>query len=261
MSPSRHPLLNPRALAKGLILIVTFVAIGFLLEGLGLRDLLDTHWIDAEVKGKGLNGDALFVLIGGLAIAIGLPRQGVCFLAGYAFGFAEGVLWSSLASLGGCVAAFVYARLMGRSVIAARFPVRVARIDAFLAGNTFLMTLLIRLLPVGSNLVTNLAAGVAGVRPLPFFLGSLLGYLPQTVVFALLGSGIQVDPVFRIGAGVVLFVASGAMGVWLFRRFRQGRHLDAATEAAIDEGEDQTDDSDQPGRTADPRPSDGRLRP
>lgn len=92
---------------------------------------------------------------------------------------------------------------------------------------------------MGSNLITNLAAGVAGVRGIPFFAGSILGYLPQTVVFALLGSGIQVDPVFRIGASVVLFVASGVMGVWLFRRFRHGRHLDAATEAVIEEDGDE----------------------
>ncbi|CUW37482.1 conserved membrane protein of unknown function [Magnetospirillum sp. XM-1] len=226
-------------MAKGLVLIITFVAIGFLLEGLGLKDALDTHWIDSEVRGKGLSGDALFVLIGALAVCVGLPRQGVCFLAGYAFGFAEGLLWSTLASMLGCVATFFYARFMGRSFIVRRFPERIARIDAFLAGNTFAMTLLIRLLPVGSNVITNLAAGVSGSRALPFFAGSLLGYLPQSIVFALLGSGIQVDPVFRIGASVVLFVASGAMGVWLFRRFRHGRHLDAATEAVIEEDGDE----------------------
>jgi uncharacterized membrane protein YdjX (TVP38/TMEM64 family) len=235
----RHPFLNPRAITKGLMLIATFAAIGFLLEGLGLRDALDTHWIDSEVRGKGLGGDALFVLIGALAVCIGLPRQGVCFLAGYAFGFAEGLLWSTLASMLGCVATFFYARFMGRGFVVSRFPERIARIDAFLAGNTFAMTLLIRLLPVGSNLITNLAAGVSGGRAIQFFAGSLLGYLPQSVVFALLGSGIQVDPVFRIGASVVLFVASGVMGVWLFRRFRHGRHLDAATEAVIEEDGDE----------------------
>lgn len=233
-----HPLLHPRALLRGLILILTFVAIGFLIEGMGIKDALDTHWVDSQVRGKGLSGDALFVLMGGIAIGIGLPRQAVCFLGGYAFGFAEGLLWSSLASLVGCVGAFFYARVMGRSFIATRFPDRIARIDTFLAGNTFSMSLLMRLLPVGSNLLTNLAAGVSGVVAVPFFLGSLLGYLPQTAVFALLGSGIQVDPVFRIGASVVLFVASGVIGVWLFQRYRHGRRLDAATEAALDENGD-----------------------
>jgi uncharacterized membrane protein YdjX (TVP38/TMEM64 family) len=234
-----HPLLSARSLARGLVLILTLAAIGFLIEGLGIKDALDTHWVDAEIKGKGAVGVALFVLVGGIAIGIGLPRQAVCFLGGYAFGFMEGTAWASVASLVGCIGAFTYARLMGRDIILRRFPDRIARIDAFLAGNALSMTLLIRLLPVGSNLITNLAAGVSGVLALPFFVGSLLGYLPQTVVFTLLGSGIAVDPVFRIGASVVLFVASAALGVWLFRRYRHGRHLDPATEAALDEDEDE----------------------
>ena len=246
MSPARpsHPLLNPQVLTRGLLLIATLVAVGFLIEGLGIKDALDTHWVDAEIRGKGLGGDALFVVVGAVFIGIGMPRQAVCFLGGYAFGFLEGTLWASLASLLGCVGAFFYARFMGRTFILSRFPDRIARLDAFLAGNALSMTLLMRLLPVGSNLLTNLAAGVSGVAALPFFAGSLLGYVPQTVVFALLGSGIQVDPVFRIGASVVLFVASAALGMWLFRRYRHGRHLDAATEAVLDDGDDQDQTAD-----------------
>ncbi|CAA7611724.1 conserved membrane hypothetical protein [Candidatus Terasakiella magnetica] len=237
-----HPsLFNARALGRGLVLIVTLAAIGFLIESMGLKDALDTHWIDAQVRGKGLSGDGLFVLVGGVFIGIGLPRQAVCFMAGYAFGFAEGLVWSSLASLLGCVGAFFYARFMGREVLARRFPQKIATLDTFLAGNTFGMTLLVRLLPVGSNLLTNLAAGVSGVVALPFFAASLLGYLPQTAVFTLLGSGIQVDPAFRIGASVVLFVLSGVIGVWLYRRYRHGKQLDAATEAALDEDGDDSD--------------------
>jgi len=234
--------LPPRALLRGLVLIATLVLVGFLLEGLGLRDALDTGWIDTQVRGRGLSGDVLFVLAGAVAIGIGLPRQAVCFLGGYAFGFVEGTAWAMLASLLGCVGAYFYARFMARGPVAARFPERVARLDSFLAGNTFTMTLLVRLLPIGSNLITNLAAGVAGVAAVPFFLGSTVGYLPQSVVFALLGSGIQVDPLVRIGASVILFVASGGLGVWLFRHYRHGRRLDAATQRALD-GEDEGDEA------------------
>lgn len=237
MTSSRSPGFRLRVLLRGLVLIATLVAVGFLIEGMGFRDALDTGWIDAQIRGKGLSGDALFVVVGALFVGIGLPRQAVCFLGGYAFGFVEGVLWSSLASVLGCIGAFYYARFLGRSLVVARFPDRIARIDAFLEGNTFSMTLLLRLLPVGSNLLANLAAGVSGVRAVPFFLGSALGYLPQTLVFVLLGSGIQVDPVFRIGTSVILFIASGVLGVWLYRRYRHGRRLDAATEAVLDEGD------------------------
>ncbi|EPY00376.1 TVP38/TMEM64 family protein [Magnetospirillum fulvum] len=235
-----------RVLLRGLVLIVTLVAVGFLIEGFGFRDALDTGWIDAQIRGKGLSGDALFVMVGALFIGIGLPRQAVCFLGGYAFGFVEGVLWSSLASVLGCICAFYYARFLGRSLVVTRFPERIARLDAFLEGNTFSMSLLLRLLPIGSNLLANLAAGVSGVRAVPFFLGSGLGYLPQTFVFVLLGSGIQVDPIFRIGTSVILFIASGVLGVWLYRRYRHGRRLDAATEAALDEGDGRDDVATRP---------------
>lgn len=238
----RHPLFNPRLIVRGLVLIATLAAVGFLVEGLGLKSALDTAWVDSQVRGKGLAGEALFVLVGAVVAGAGLPRQLVCFLAGYAFGFVEGSLWGTLASVLGCAGAFYYARLMGRDLLAARFPERVRKVDEFLAGNTLGMALLIRLLPVGSNVVTNLAAGVSGAPAIPFFTGSTLGYLPQTIVFALLGSGITVQPELRIGTSVVLFVASGALGVWLYRRYRHGRLLDAETEAAID---DQDDNGDQ----------------
>jgi len=96
------------------------------------------------------------------------------------------------------------------------------------------MTLLIRFLPFGSNLVTNLAAGVSRVPAFPFFAGSAIGYLPQTVVFALLGSGVAVDPELRFGLSAVLFAASGAVGVYLYRRFRHGRTFDENLDRELD---------------------------
>lgn len=99
------------------------------------------------------------------------------------------------------------------------------RINSFLHDNTFSTAVMIRLLPVGNNLVTNLVAGIANVRALPFLLGSALGYWPQTAVFALIGSGISLDPIFRIGLGVVLLVISGALGGHLYRHTRKGWNL------------------------------------
>ena len=114
---------------------------------------------------------------------------------------------------------------MGRAYLTRKFPHRIKKIDDFLADNTLSMALVLRLAPFANNLATNLAAGVSGVRPLPFFAGSGLGYLPQTVVFALLGSGFALDPGLRMGLSVVLFVASSVLGLWLWRRYRARRGL------------------------------------
>jgi uncharacterized membrane protein YdjX (TVP38/TMEM64 family) len=223
-----------RLLIKGLLVMLSLVAVGWGLKATGLGDLLDTHWVDAEVRGHGLAGDMAFLAIGSIVVAIGLPRQAVCFLAGYAFGLGGGILLSSLASLFGCVLCFGYARLLGRDLVMHKFAARVRRIDDFLHDNPTTMTVLIRFLPVGSNLLTNLLAGVSSVRLLPFFTGTFLGYLPQTVVFVLLGSGIQVDPVFRVSLSVALFVASAIFGVFLYKRLRHGHRLDDAIDSDMD---------------------------
>lgn len=215
--------LNPRLLLKGLTLIASMALLGWGLRHFGVG--LDEHFIDSQVRGHGLTGEALFLVVGGLAVAVGVPRQLPCFLAGYAFGLGTGTVLASLASVLGCVLCFFYARLLGRDLVLHKFAARVRRVDDFLRGDPFLMAVLIRFLPVGSNLLTNLVAGVSSVRPLPFFLGSLIGYAPQTVVFVLLGSGIQVDPVLRISLSVALFIASAVLGVVMYRRLRHGHSL------------------------------------
>ena len=225
--------LNPRIFLKGLVLIASFVGLAYLFEVSELGSLLNKDWIDTQVRGQGIGGELLFIAVGALATAVGVPRQAVSFLAGYAFDVAFGTLLGVLATVGGCVIAFSYARWFGRGLVASRFPDRVRRIDGFIHDNTLSMTLLIRLLPVGSNLFTNLAAGVANVRAVPFVTGSALGYIPQTLVFALVGSGIVLDPVFRIGLGIALFLMSGVLGVYLFRKFRHGRHLDEKLEHVL----------------------------
>ncbi len=216
---------------KGLAMIASLVAIGYGLKALGVAEMFDTAWIDQEVKGKGLSGEMIFVAMGALVTGVGFPRQVVAFLGGYAFGFIEGTLLGLLGATLGCALAFGYARLLGRSLVQRHFGRKIARFEAVLAERTFLTTLLIRFLPVGSNVVTNLLAGVTRVPALPFVGGSAVGYLPQTVVFVLIGSGVHIDPTFRIGLGVALFVASAAMGVYLLRDIRRRLDDDAENPA------------------------------
>ena len=232
--------MNPKVLVRGLMLIGSLAAFGLVFEATGLSTDLDRAWIDSEVRGRGLAGEALFVGTAALFVAAGLPRQLVSFLGGYAFGFVAGTGLALVASSAGCVATFSYSRLFGRDLVAARLPARIMKLDEFLRHNPFSMTLLIRLLPVGSNLITNLAAGVSSVNAAPFLAGSALGYLPQTAVFALVGSGINLDPAFRITLGVVLFVVSGVLGVSLYRKYRHGKSLDEAIDRAVEEGKAQT---------------------
>jgi len=227
--------LNPRIILRGLVFIASLVLLGWLLDQTRFGAALDSAWIDTEVRGRGAAGELLFLAVGAGFTAIGLPRQVISFLGGYAFGFAPGGLLALLATVLGCVATFYYARWLGRSFVQHHFATRIRRFDDFLRGHPFTMTLLVRLLPAGSNVATNLAVGVTRAPAGHFFAASALGYIPQTAVFALVGSGISINPGLRIGLAVVLFVISGVLGVWLYRRFRHGKTLGRELERELAE--------------------------
>lgn len=208
------PLLSP--LLKGLAVIVLLV-----LATLLLGDLIDRHWIDVYVRGRGLTGVLLFLLAASLLISVGSSRQLIAFLAGYGFGFGAGLLLSMLAAIAGCIVTFYVARDLLRGFLQRHATARMHEVNRFIHHNTFSMTLVLRLLPVGSNFLVNLAAGAFSVRGLPFFLGSALGYVPQMLVFTLLGSGSQVQEVWQLAIAVAMFVIATLLGAWLFGRYRR----------------------------------------
>ena len=214
-----------RIIIRGLTHIAILLLAGFLLEHQVLGISLDKQWIDTMVRGQGFEGELWFIAAGALFTGVGLPRQVMSFLAGYAFDVWRGSLLALLATTVGCIVVFYYARWWRHRQVIERFPEKARRIDDFISDNPFTMTLLIRLFPVGSNLITNLAAGVSRVRPVPFVSGSVLGFLPQTVIFALIGSGISIDPYLRISTGVIAFIISSILGIYLYMRYRGSKSL------------------------------------
>lgn len=213
--------MKARVVLKGLALMLSLALLGYLFNTSDLGNSVNEAWIDARVRGHGVNGALLFLLMGALFTAIGLPRQIIAFLGGYAFNVALGTALGTLATLLGCLLSFGYARFFGKDLLRDRLGERARRFDRFVQTHPFTVTVLIRLLPVGSNLATNLVAGVSSIRATPFLAGTLVGYLPQTLAFALVGSGVHIAQGLKFSLATALFLLSGALGAWLYRRFLQ----------------------------------------
>ncbi len=218
-----------RSLGKLLLLAAGLLAGGALLREMG--GVPGTDWVDGSIRDEGLWGELVFVAVGAAITAAGVPRQSVAFLGGYAFGAALGTGLAMAAQLLGCAASYGWARLLGRDWaerrLRGRFGHRLRPLRDILAANPFGTTLALRLLPVGSNIGLNLLAGMAALRLLPFLAASALGYLPQTVVFALLGKGIRVEGAWQLTLAGMLLAVSVGIGLWLLRRHRAGRALEA----------------------------------
>ncbi len=206
---------------------LVLLALGLALAGLVLRALgaaPGTEWVDRHLRDEGLLGEAVFVLAVMAATAAGVPRQSVAFLGGYAYGAALGFGLAMAGQLLGCLLAYAWARAVGRGWaerrLAGRFGPRLRPLVGMLREYPFQAALALRLLPVGNNLALNLLAGMAAIPLGRFLVATALGYVPQTLVFALLGKGVRVDGAWQIGLAAGLFVVSAGLGLWLYRRWR-----------------------------------------
>jgi uncharacterized membrane protein YdjX (TVP38/TMEM64 family) len=197
-----------RSLAKAALLLAGLAAAGLALRSLGAGGLS---------AAPTLGGAAVFFAVSATLVAVGMPRQVVAFAAGYAFGAWRGGVLALAAQLLGCAADFWWARLVARDWATRHLRGRLARVDQMLAEKPFMATLTLRLLPVGNNLLLNLLAGVSGLRVWPFLTASLIGYLPQTAIFALTGSGTHVDHGLQIALAAALFALSALLGVTLLK--------------------------------------------
>jgi len=78
----------------------------------------------------------------------------------------------------------------------------------------------VRLAPVGNNFITTCLAAVSAVSVGSFFLASLIGLAPQTVIFALLGSGLAKAQHHQTAVSLALLVATAVAFFIFYRRSR-----------------------------------------
>ncbi len=202
------------------ILFLTLAGVVFFAHVFDLGGILNPAWADAHLKRQGGAGVALYIGVTALLSAAGAPRQALAALGGYAFGALLGTVWASAGLIMGCAGGFFYARLLGRASVERRFGPLIRRFNAFVSRQPFLLTIALRLLPVGNNALANLAAGVSAIPAPAFIGGSGIGYLPQTVIFALLGSGLRYDPLLHTGISALLFCLASLLGLALYRHFK-----------------------------------------
>ncbi|WP_321514055.1 VTT domain-containing protein [uncultured Pseudodesulfovibrio sp.] len=215
-----------KSLIKGLVMLAGLGLAVYLSRAIGLGDMLsNTQWFNDHILGNGPLSIIIFLGVGAAFTAVGLPRQLIGFLGGFAFGALSGTLLATVGSGLGCAIAAVYARMGGRDLVQRKLGHRVGKVNQFLQHEPFNTALAIRLFPLGSNLITNLAAGVSSIPLMPFILGSTLGYIPQNFIFALFGSGMNRESAMgvalSVGMSIVLFAVSGWLGIRVYSRYRR----------------------------------------
>lgn len=203
------------------LLLVVMVAIGYLMYHYSVLDFIDTSAIAKIVASLGWLAIPAFIIFGALFTSVGLPRQVVAFIGGYVFGTLVGVALGTVAAVLGAILTLYAARWLARPFVLRKYPQLVFKIDQFIHNRLFLKIILIRFLPFGTNLATNLAAGAAATPVCLFALASFIGYIPQMTIFAMGGHGLRVDSNTQLIVAVGLFLISIVIGSYLYHQHLQ----------------------------------------
>ncbi|MFT5812418.1 MAG: putative membrane protein YdjX (TVP38/TMEM64 family) [Psychroserpens sp.] len=167
---------------------------------------------------KNLLGALTFTLILTPAMALGLPRQISALCAGFLFGVGFGTLLATISAVLGCLVTLMLARKLFANRVQRSYPKPLAKVGHFFSQDTFLKALIIRLLPAGSNFLTNVLAGTARSPIKPYVLGSALGFVPQMTIFSLMGAGLQVNGQQQLIISVILLVIALLLSSYLYRK-------------------------------------------
>lgn len=163
-------------------------------------------------------GALLFTVLLTPAIAIGLPRQIAALSAGFLFGVGFGVLLATISAVIGCLITLLLARKLLSNIVEKSYPKPLAKVSAFFHQNTFIKALIIRLVPAGSNFLTNILAGTARTPISPYIFGSALGFLPQMTIFSLMGAGLQVNGQQQLISSLILLGIALLLSAYLYRK-------------------------------------------
>lgn len=160
----------------------------------------------------------MFLLIGTALVSIGFPRIALAGVAGAMFNIYWGILLAQLATTLAAAPGYYYAHFWGRDLAMRKMGNRLQHLDGMLENHGLKVFLLIRLCPVGNAFLTNCIAGVSAVRFSDFMLATFLGYLPETIIFALLGGSFAGNYDLRLWSSIGLLILFTLGFIWFFKK-------------------------------------------
>ena len=210
---------------KACILVAVIVGCLILVYATPLRDRFSKENVAewrGRLRGTGTKGLAVFLGAGSVLVAVGFLRTVYSAIGGAVYGFLWGSLWSHIGTIAGTMLCFWFSRHLGREWILHKWGRRFERLERRMEKNGFTIVFLIRLCPVGNNFVTSCLAGVSSIRASAFFFASLIGLAPQTLICALLGSGLAKASAHQTGVSIALLVINSILFVLYYRYSRLG---------------------------------------
>lgn len=181
------------------VLPLAVLALGFALfflfgldRYLSFRTLSEHHeWLTAQVAQRQAVAAAAYALLYAGVAAFSIPGGAILtILGGFLFGTWAGTVYAVVGATLGSLAVFLAARTALHDVLLRRAGSAVRRMRAGFQEHALSYLLVLRLIPIFPFWLVNLVPAFVGVPVGTYVLGTVLGIIPGTFVYASLGNGL-----------------------------------------------------------------------
>ncbi len=149
------------------------------------------EWLLAQVEQRAVAAALVFMTVYALTTAFSIPGGAVLtVLGGFLFGTWLGMFYVVFGATLGAIAVFLAARTALGAILRARVGGALNRMERGFRENALSYMLVLRLIPVFPFWLVNLVPAFLGVPLGIYALGTVLGIIPGTFVYASVGNGL-----------------------------------------------------------------------
>jgi uncharacterized membrane protein YdjX (TVP38/TMEM64 family) len=148
-------------------------------------------WLLEQVETNALITSLTFMVIYILVVAFSLPGGAILtIIGGFLFGLVFGTTFVVISATIGATALFLVAKTTIGDALKARMGPWLQKMEQGFQENAFSYLLAMRLIPLFPFFVVNLVPAFLGVQLKTYFLATLIGIIPGSVVFIQVGAGL-----------------------------------------------------------------------
>lgn len=193
-----------------------------------ILSLNDVQSALAWLEGQGRKPWAPIVAIGLFVIGsyVLVPQWVLIGAAMTTFGFFGGIWVSWIGSMLAVIVHLGLARPLGGRIRARYTGSGLRRLMAMFRDNSLKSGFIVRLIPSGPALLVNSAAGLAGVKPIRFLIGTGVGIIPKILLTGFVAQGaISLADGERIALWITLGAAFAVVQFLLIRYLKRTRNV------------------------------------
>lgn len=172
------------------------------------------------VDGLGFWAYPICTLASAILVACSVPRLLLCGIGGAAIGFLPGLLTTQLGTVLGYYVIFLFVRWGGRDMVHHRWP-KLQRWADMIEKQGSIGVILVRQLPIHGTLA-NLCLGLTHLKHRQFFIGTIIGLVPEAIPAALIGAGLAKGSARDTATYVVIAIVVLAL-IWIAYRIAMSR--------------------------------------